>query len=78
MINVGPKSFKKLSEIYQKTVRYKNQSENSKKCVRYQSENCQMQISVRYQSEKIWKCIRNASDFINVSENCWCFIWKTV
>ena len=72
------KSVKYLSEICQKTVSYKNISENSHKCVRILSENCQMQISVRTLSEKIWKCIRNVSDFINVSENCQCFIWKTV
>ena len=53
-------------------------SENSHKCVWILSENCQMQISVRNLSEKIWKCIRNVSDFINVSENCQYFIWKTV
>ena len=31
---------------------------------------CQLQIYVRTLSEKIWNCIRNLSDFINVSENC--------
>ena len=65
-------------KFVKKTVRYINVSENSHKCVRILSENCQMQISVRTLSEKIWKCIRNVSDFINVSENCQCFIFETI
>ena len=72
------KSVKYMSKICQKTVSYKNVSENSHKCVRILPENCQLQMSVRTLSEKIWKCIRNLSDFINVSENCKCFIWKTL
>ena len=37
-----------------------------------------MHIWVRTFSEKIWKCIRNVSVFINVSEKCHLSISKTV
>ena len=67
-----------LLDICQKTVSYKNVSENCLKYVISLSEKCQILISIRTVSDNIWKCIMIKSDFINVSENCWWFIWKTV
>ena len=42
------------------------------------SDICQIHISVTILSEKIWKCLRNVSEVINVSENGQCLIQKTV
>ena len=66
MINVGPKSFKKLSDIYQKSVRKLSITKMCQKTVINVSEFCQKTVKCKYLSEIYKKRFGNASEMCQI------------
>ena len=70
MINVGPKSFKKLSDICQKSVRKLSVAKISQNSVRNVSEFCQKTVRCKFVSEISQKTFRNLREMYQFLKMC--------